>query len=184
MHQPVYGRGGAVIRQIPVILGRLGGFDPVLLLLALANNVLDLIMQRKYYNKESKERAEYYKAENIPAYFFHEGFKAVTNLIAAVADIFDEPLEGIQNGMIRFPFLLLANIFLQFSLFTRFFLPLCVCAVGKLFFLCQNIRESFTLLLPSAVEAGRRQCAAYINDRPRRDVLYLQERRAVRLLFK
>ena len=56
---------------------------------------------------------------------------------------------------------------------TLLFFPLGVCAVGKLFFFCQNLVERLALLLPSAGEAVRRQDGTYINNRPQRDVVYL-----------
>ena len=130
-------------------------------------------MQWKYDNKKTEERAEHQNVENIPAYFIHEVQKEVINLITEVTNLIDKPFDEIQNGMILFPFRPLGTVGLLFGLYTFFFLTLGVCAVGKLFFFCQNLVERLALLLPSAGEAVRRQDGTYINNRPQRDVVYL-----------
>ena len=82
-----------------------------------------------------------------------------------------------QNRMLRFPCFpldpILGPICLLFGPLTLLFFPLGVCAVGKLFFFCQNLVERLALLLPSAGEAVRRQDGTYINNRPQRDAVYL-----------
>ena len=83
-----------------------------------------------------------------------------------------------------FPCAPLSQVCLLFGFPAFRFLTLGVCAVSQLFFICQNLVETLALLFPSAVEEVGGQSAADINDRPQRDVLYLQERRVFRLLVK